>query len=268
MEKAKKLSFVLLLIIAIACIVPFPVAHANSAPEPRHNYFVIAVTNAGDDVKYAQLLIQSNINSSDYRVCEEVDVSENGSNVFLPIDSNKTIDTITSQIKISLLDENKNVMKTSDAASIVPMGRNLFAKGVTFDASGTALTVDFFRNYYSDISLFMLYTFLIIPAVSTVIETLIAIPFQIKPLRRIVIVNIITQILLIIFIFIFSPDFRYTSAVILGEIIVFVAEYVAYIFLFKNKSKANLSVYTFVANTASLIFGLSLNAALNAYFIG
>jgi hypothetical protein len=173
------------------------------------------------------------------------------------------ISTMTDSIKIALLDKNGNILKISDAVSVKPSVSNTYPNEVKYDAHGTTPKVNFVQYYKSYannaviISFSLILAFLIRMAISTAIETLIAIPFKIKPIWKIIVINIATQILL--FLLIASGRLDYTAAVIVGEIFVFISEFVAYIFLFKHISKPKLALYTVIANASSLAVGLILN---------
>jgi hypothetical protein len=94
-------------------------------------------------------------------------------------------------------------------------------------------------------------------AVSITTETLLALSFEIKPIRKIIAVNALTQIGLISFIR-FS-GIPYTTALIIGEVFVYLFEFGVYCLIFKNVSKLKLALYTVTANTVSLAVGLLLN---------
>ncbi len=93
---------------------------------------------------------------------------------------------------------------------------------------------------------------------SVVVETAAAIPFKLKPLWKITAVNIVTQIVFIVFMR--NISMPYVSALIIGEIFVYLSEFIAYISLFRTISKWKLAIYTAAANTITLIIGLIMNA--------
>lgn len=298
MQKTKTLFLFLVIVIFSSFIAPFTVAYADSPPPP--NYFYSYVTNADSNVKYTDILIKISKSSKRYTDLNTSNANSYGFNSSTPIvaynkdgymsisfhcknvyseksnqqdDSDmsklielnngyKPINTITDSIKIALLDKKGNILMISDAVSVIPTSNATFPRTVNYDAQGTTPTVDFAHHYhtiYTDILLiFSVFAFLIRMAISIIIETLIAIPFIIRPLWKIIVVNVVTQILL--FELIASGRLGYTNAVIIGEIFVFVSEFVAYIFLFKHISKPKLALYTVIANTASLAVGLIFNA--------
>ena len=291
MKRAKTLLTFLLAAFSAFFVAPLCAAHAN-APAPP-GYFYIGVTNAGPDVKYADVLIKMSKSSESYTDWNSSNASVYGFSRSAPIiaydqdgyrsvsfhgknvrsipnaaasgpgsivelgDANTPISSITDSIRIALLDGSGNILKISDAVSVMPADGGTFPCKVEYDAGGAAPTVSFTNFYRGSFSAASLLAFLIRMAISISIEALIAVPFKIRPLRKIVAVNAITQILL--FVFIESGQLNYTSAVIVGEIFVFAIEFLAYILLFKRISKARIALYTAVANAASLAAGLIFN---------
>ena len=65
-------------------------------------------------------------------------------------------------------------------------------------------------------------------ALSIGIETLLGIPFRLRPLWKIAVVNLITQILLAALL-LCSPGIIYYTALFMGEIVVYLAEFIAYL---------------------------------------
>lgn len=152
-----------------------------------------------------------------------------------------------------MLDENGNILKISKEISIISQTKNRFARAVNYNANGDVSSIRFEytynQNYIISVFLRML--------ISVTTETLIAILFKIKPLYKIIIVNIITQVALIAFV-LFS-GLPYATTMIIGEIVVYTSEYLAYIMMFKSVSKSKLAIYTMTANTATLLLGLLFN---------
>lgn len=212
---------------------------------------------------YLKVHADPSILTADSRINEIIEFKNNG----------QPINTITDSIKIALLDKSGNVLKVSDAVSVKPTANNTFPRTVKYDAGSTKPSIEFEKYYGINhetnhgtssaasgtyyLTAFILLAFFIRMIISTGIETLIAIPYKIKPLWKIIVVNIITQVLL--FSFIAFSGLDYTVAVTAGEILIFISEYVVYIFLFRNISKAKLALYTVTANAASLAVGLILN---------
>lgn len=297
-KKSKTLFFIFLVVIVSSFIIPLLVAHADSPPPP--NYFYSYVTNTNSNAKYTDILIKISKNSKYYTGLNTSNAQEYGFNSSTPIvnynkdgymsicfhcndvssmpsilqnlDMCKTIElengykpisTMTDSIKIALFDKSGNVLKVSDAVSVMPTVNDTYPNEVNYDASSTIPIVNFvpfYKGYANNAVIllnFFVFAFLIRMAISTTTETLIAIPFKIRPLWKIVVINIATQILL--FAFISSGRLSYNSSILIGEIFVFIFEFVAYIFLFKNISKPKLALYTVIANTISLVIGLIFN---------
>lgn len=101
--------------------------------------------------------------------------------------------------------------------------------------------------------------------ITLLIEILIAIPFFYRRLRRIpviAVVNFITQTLLTIgmlfdypILHTFPFNTGYFAVLFIGEICVFVAEYMIYLRVFGKGEKSKIASYTIIANLASFIAG-------------
>lgn len=96
-------------------------------------------------------------------------------------------------------------------------------------------------------------------ALTVLLETLLALIFFLKPIKAIVITNLITQILLNISLyvsyFLFNSDF--IKMLILMELIILVTEFLIYK-KFIKVSNRKLVFYTILANTLSFIVGLKV----------
>lgn len=297
MQKAKKLFLLLIIGIFFAYFTPWSVAYANSPAPP--NYFYTYVTNADANVRYIDILIKTDSNNEYYTDLNTENASAYGFNSSTPIvaynkdgymsisfhckdvqsspdsqqsdseltktiilnNGNKPISTMAKAIKIALLDRDGKLLKVSNAVSVTPIDDDTFPRTVRYNARSETPIMEFSTYYHGHSAmafpLLFILAYLIRMTISTAIEALVAVPFKIRPLRKIVAVNIITQILLLAFIQ--SGGVSYTNAVIIGEIFVFITEFVAYIFLFKHISKPKLALYTIIANTISLAVGLIFN---------
>lgn len=302
MRKTKKLLLILSLVIISSLIAPLFIAYADSPAPP--NYFHCYVTNADSNVTNTDILIKINNDSPNYTdfntsnsnaqgfdsSAQIVTYNQDGymslSFHYKNVDSlrsvqredlsiekhiilnngYKPISTITNSIKIALLDKDGNVLKVSDAVSIMPKDNTTYPRSVNYNAAGETPKITFAQyysgynnNYSIVISTLFILAFLARMLISTSIETLIAVPFKIKPFWKIVVVNIVTQLLLLLLLA--FGGLSYINAVIIGEILVYISEFAAYIFLYKNISKRRLALYTIVANSASLAVGLIFNIA-------
>jgi hypothetical protein len=261
---------------------------ANSGPPP--NYFYYYISNANANVKYADVLIKINPKSANYSQFNldnakpsfnektpivaynedsymsltfhfakaKSDMSYSGGCSQL-VDFRGSISDITPSIKIALLDENGNILKISKEISIISQTKNRFARAVNYNANGDVPSIRFEDTYNQNyiISAMLILSIFLRMLISVTTETLIAIPFKIKPLYKIIIVNIITQAALIAFV-LFS-GLPYATTMIIGEIVVYASEYLTYIMMFKSVSKSKLAIYTVTANTATLLLGLLFN---------
>ncbi|MCL1866117.1 MAG: hypothetical protein FWF82_01765 [Oscillospiraceae bacterium] len=162
-------------------------------------------------------------------------------------------------IKIALFDEGGNIISISNEIDIKPRTVwNYFNSEIIYDAADNHASVIKETNAYVILFGMFISGFAFIRiALSVATEAAIAIPFKIKPVRKIIAVNLITQIILISFMR-FS-GIPYIKALIIGEAFVYIFEFICYMAIFKNTSKIKLAVYTVTANTVSLGVGILLN---------
>jgi hypothetical protein len=166
-------------------------------------------------------------------------------------------------IKIVLLDKSGNILKISDALDINPKKPGYFVGTLHYDAnSGYANAGYFERSGFMVFFNFLLIFIFFVPIIpmiiiSIVVELVTALPFKIKPVWKILVVNIITQIILVAFMSFCSLP--YIQTLIIIEVFVYISEFGAYTLLFKNISKLKLALYTVTANTVSLAIGILLN---------
>ena len=284
----KKYILFFIILLFILCVLPLT-AYANSPPPPSH--FYVQIDNLPDNAVYADILIKIDAQSDGYAPFN----SDNGNRYGIAADSeivgydydgymslsfhyngvysemnpgnflyfqmtpaSQSIDKITESLKVALFDKDGNIIQVSPSISTIPP-KNQFARELIYDADGTMFEIQFNDFYRGSINFLLSIVVLIFGRMllSVVIETLIAIPFKIKPLRKIVIVNLITQIALLTFMG-FS-GLTYMSAIIIGEIFVYLSECAAYMMMFKSVKKSRIIIYTITANTATLILGLILN---------
>jgi fluoride ion exporter CrcB/FEX len=187
------------------------------------------------------------------RFANEKSVGSSNNEQFANIISNYNI------IKVVLLDEHGNILSVSSEVNINPQRFNYFGGLVRYNAANNHIRADVYTSYWGIfIAIFIGISAMLRIAVSVAIETVLAIPFKIKPKWKIVCVNIGTQMLLILFM-IFS-NVPYLQALLISEAFVYISEYGIYTQLFKEIPKRKLALYTVAANTASLVIGVLLNA--------
>ncbi len=134
-------------------------------------------------------------------------------------------------------------MKTNQVLSV---SGNILKNGVKLDK-------EFFNDY------------LIRLLLTLIIEIFLAIPFFYKKAKRFLIiagVNIITQTFLTFAMIFNYPILHkmpfntgYLVVLLIGEVLVFIAEYTAYLKLFGKAEKRQIAAYTFIANVASIAAG-------------
>ena len=159
-------------------------------------------------------------------------------------------------IKIALLDQDGNILGITERIRISGTVLDFFNGVIHIDGNTLEIKDDGRRtNPYVIVSLFLR----IAPRVffSVMTEVLAAFLFRIKPLHKIVRLNIITQLILTIFMT--ASSLPYRTALAVGESAVYLIEIAAVLLMYKNVSRRRLTVYTVTANTASLLLGILLN---------
>ena len=264
-------------------------AYANSPPPPSH--FYVQIDNPPENAVYADILIKLDAQSDGYTpfnsgngtrqgITAESEIVRYGHDGYVSLSfrydkvysdiklenfiyfemnpASQSIDKITESLKVALLDKDGNILQISPPINTTPPS-NQFARELIYDADGTLFEIRFNDFYRGSVNLLFPIFLLVFGRMllSIGVETLIAVPFKIKPLRKIAIVNFITQIALIAFIC-FS-GLNYIYAVIVGEIFVYLSEGAAYMLMFKSVKKTRIIIYTITANTATLIIGLMMN---------
>lgn len=164
-----------------------------------------------------------------------------------------------SNMKLVLLDAQGGIIQISDRFDIGSSSHSTRG-GVIYHAETNTIEVNeyvgsFVRFLQSIMTLLLIALFRFIFSIGT--ETLIAAAFKLKPYWKIVTVNLITQLILTIAMAFSSYDYWIT--VIALEVFVYLSEFAIYSMLYKNFSKTRILLYTVIANTASLGFGLLLN---------
>ncbi len=167
------------------------------------------------------------------------------------------------EIKIALLDKNFKIIKVSEETKL-PKKSNLidFNGYIDYDVSENTLKANtrinpyfvVFGGFFSGLIIFL----------SIITELLAALLFRFKKdyLLQIIIINLCTQIIMRI-LYIALP-FTYLIETIILEVLVYSAEFLIYKKRFKETSTTKIAVYTVVANTLSLVFGIILDCYILA----
>ena len=265
-------------------------AYANAPAPPNH--FYCNIENAPQNAAYLDILIEitphndeySAFNSQENNISADSQIALYNENGYMSLSFhyknisradmgiaypyfimdyyNQSIDKISPTIKAVILDKEGNILQISDAISTVPETTDEFARTLTYNANEAAPVLQF-NHYYKGSShpFYYLLSLLIIlfrMALSVGIETFAAIPFKIHPIWKITVINILTQTMLILFMM-FS-GLSYLTALIIGEVFVYISEFIAYILLYKSIPKWKIAIYTIAANTITLIMGLLMNS--------
>lgn len=167
--------------------------------------------------------------------------------------------------KVAVLDRNGAILTISKEYRLKGITDGYLSGVMTYDAAKNQ--VEGITHHTNPLTILpiMFLSFLcayIAPLLITVaIESLVARIFKFDFIQRIVYLNIVTNIALSIYITIIqSFDVTYTTAVITGEILVYVTEFLwIYKNYHKNISGKRIAQYTIVANTLSLIATVLFN---------
>lgn len=171
-------------------------------------------------------------------------------------------------IKVALIDSEGNVLQVSDSVDLNPSGKSGYFTGtITYDALADTIDAPYHTSPIAAVfSAFKLVAMVIMillrMLLSSGIETLIALPFKLRPVSRVFLVNMGTQLLL--YIFMAVCPLPYVWALVIGEIAVYVSEFFILRRVYKNAitkiSTARLAAFVVTANTASLAVGLWINS--------
>lgn len=177
-----------------------------------------------------------------------------------------TIKSEYNLIKVALLDENGNIIKVSNEINVSPKKIGFFTGAIYCDFETNSIDIGFYDSPFNLI-IFLFGAIFIggLRILFTVLtETLIAIPFKLKPVWQVAFVNLFTQLILTtIMALTIAP---YLKLLIIMEIAVYLIEFIAFRLLYKDLSTKRLALFVIVANTVSLSIGLLLNSL--GIFIG
>jgi hypothetical protein len=168
-------------------------------------------------------------------------------------------------IKIALLEGSGEILRISDVIPLIPDSHlSSVASIVHYDSqSDTAkvhFPIDISSEYYSWGMIELFFIALVRILFSTGIEILIALPFKIKPIWVILVVNLFTQVIISIGIPMLSIQASYFIAVMVFEVFVYVTEFLAYMKFTREPKWRKVLLYTVVSNTSSLVLGLFMNS--------
>lgn len=196
------------------------------------------------------------------------------SSVFGEFEHYNYIFDISRKIIIVLLDENGDIVQKSKPYTLKTKAVSSLKYGyMHYDAS--TLELSNINEYQSGMGVLFLMGYHIlywfIPlGITLFIEVLLARIMKLNKLKIVVIINIITNFLL--YWFVVLCEFRlfpYALAVLIGEIFVYIAEFLLYVFIvYRNSSKKKIFQYVFLANTLSLVLTLLVNEWIYGIFVG
>jgi len=281
-----KRILLLVFLIFLFCITTVPVS--ATPPSISRNYFGCYVQNAPADAVYFDLLIKitpqdkkylsfnDQINtipadseialynqdgymslSFHYQDLQNANM-EISSPWFYLNDSGLSMDKVSPTIKAVILDKDGNILQISEAVSTTP-GKSEFAYTLTYDASQNSATIKF--EEYSKNPYLLLYLSIPIRAVLAVgIGTLFAIPFKMRPIWIVSVVNLVMQIVYILLFyfayFFFCIHLSIIMLFICDEILVFILEFTAYFLIYHSIPKWKIAVHPLITNMVSLFMVL------------
>ena len=181
-------------------------------------------------------------------------------------------------IKAALLDGEGNVLAVSDAASI-KTGRSEYLAGtIRYDCATGRLSPSIYKGNVAGtvimaaILLLIALVSLAVRAVFTAaVESAVALAFRIRPWPVVLLVNVISNIIFNLLLFLTSVFtlIPYLVYVTVGEFLVVLAEYSVYRGRLPSVSRRRLLAFTITANLVSLSLGIGFNHLLSAAgFIG
>lgn len=173
-------------------------------------------------------------------------------------------------IKAALLDGQGNILAVSEAASVVPGRHGYLAGTIAYDCADGSLSPSMFEGYGKNVLLavlvllLLLASFVVRAAFTGLVECLVGLIFQIRPLRTVFLVNIVSNIIFNLLLAIGTAMFYvpYLYFVIVGEAAVVWAEYQVYRRKLVSCQPRRILVFTVVANLASLLLGIGVRYLL------
>ena len=159
-------------------------------------------------------------------------------------------------VKVVFLDEAGNILNITEKIKISGRMFYYFAGNIYIDPNTLEVTND--GSTFSLFSVIFVSIWISIRmAFSVSLEVLIAYLFKIPQVHKIAVLNIITQVLLTIFMI--GTSLPYVWALIIGEIAVYLIEGIVLIKMYKTINSRKLLVFNVIANTATLGLGLLFN---------
>lgn len=295
MKKARASLWLMLLTF---CAALFPLGAAANAPAPP-NYLYMEITGADEAATRADVLAQLSPEDEGYtalnrrvlsgarlpedapivaydeegfvsltlhlqgvsgndRLTEEFEGKASGL-ILLP-SSNQPLDKIAARVKVALLDDEGRVLQVSPVVEAAPPDADSFLRTLHYDAQADTLTATYTNYYHGSAArrgMPPLWAVLARLLLSVGGETALALAFRLRAVWKVAAVNLTTQLLLILFLSL--SGLPYMTAVLVGEIAVYAAEFIAYLFLYRGVSRWRVLGYTALANTATLAMGLLFN---------
>jgi hypothetical protein len=165
-------------------------------------------------------------------------------------------------IKIVLLDGSGKILQISDTVVLAQPDDHIHTPTsiVSYDYNSNIAKVKFLVDTSSITFVVMMFMAVFRMLFSTGVEIIIAVPFKIKRIKVLVIVNIITQTIISLGIPIVTMLMSYTVSVVIFEILIYILEFFAYLNFLREPKWKKVLLYTVTANTASLLLGLLLNS--------
>ena len=160
------------------------------------------------------------------------------------------------QMKAALLDEDGNILLLTDAADIASQGRSGYMIGLWLDAGAGTLEASWYTGHVSAPSSPAGHILRILLSVAA--EVLLALAFRIPKVWKVALVNLGTQAFLTAFMLLMPLS--YPLLVLIGEAVVYTAEFGLYRLLYRSLSWKRVLAYTLAANTVTLAAGLVIDA--------
>ena len=169
-------------------------------------------------------------------------------------------------IKIALLNEQGDIVSISKQVELPEQSFSLLFFGtIEYDVATENIVFVFEHNHlYILFSIVCIWPLLIFFSIGLEVLTAVIFKFRGEKLRTITKVNVLTQILMRI-LYLFLP-FTYLVSTIVLEFLMYGGEFLFYKKSLKGEKTKRVLVYTVVANTISLLFGLLIIKIFDLYF--
>lgn len=162
-----------------------------------------------------------------------------------------------SDIRLVLMDEDFNIISVSEEAQLPKVSPFIrFSGHVEYDGNENCINIDTDINPYFFLGILYVFPSVFLIFFSVGCELIVAVCFRLwgRKIPTVLIVNFSTQLIMRLAYFLLP--FTYLVETIILEVLVYSSEFFVYRKTMKDVKTAKIAVYTVVANTLSLVFGI------------